>query len=371
METKDLPVSLPMYWSQSSTKNFYEANENSNSSSKEIKCSVNSVFRRHSDSLQEINMARDTLIFLLQHLGFTINMKKSVVEPVHQIQFLGVEVDSLNLKLSLPPEKMEKIISQCQAMLESSQVSIRDLTKLLGLLSSSAVAVLPAPLQYRAIQSQQIKELSRHKNFDSKISLSEEAKEELDWWCQNLQLANGRSLVSPPPQLVISSDASKRGWGAYCKGERTGGQWSASEQGLHINVLELKAAKLAILAFHKLHSQALSIHIQMDNIVTLTYLKKMGGTHSQLLTQISKEIWKYLFAHQIIITVEYLPGCLNIEADHQSRTVEDPEEWMLKPQIFRELCKARGTPSTDLFASRLTHQVPLYYSWKIDPYSIG
>jgi len=30
-----------------------------------------------------------------------------------------------------------------------------------------------------------------------------------------------------------------------------------------------------------------------------------------------------------------------------------------------------GTPSTDLFASRSTNQVPLYFSWKLDPYSQG
>ena len=32
-------------------------------------------------TLQEILMARDTLIFLLQHLGFVINLKKSVLHP--------------------------------------------------------------------------------------------------------------------------------------------------------------------------------------------------------------------------------------------------------------------------------------------------
>ena len=40
--------------------------------------------------LPEILMARDTLIFLLQHLGFVINLKKSVLHPVKQIEFLGL-----------------------------------------------------------------------------------------------------------------------------------------------------------------------------------------------------------------------------------------------------------------------------------------
>ena len=39
-------------------------------------------------TLPEILMARDTLVFLLQHLGFAINLKKSVLHPVKQIEFL-------------------------------------------------------------------------------------------------------------------------------------------------------------------------------------------------------------------------------------------------------------------------------------------
>lgn len=60
-----------------------------------------------------------------------------------------------------------------------------------------------------------------------------------------------------------------------------------------------------------------------------------------------------------------------MEADAMSRDVRDSSEWMLDPMVFQALCKARGTPCTDLFASRLTHQVPLYYAWKVNPYSKG
>ena len=217
------------------------------------------------------------------------------------------------MKLSLPQEKVEGIISQCQMMLSAENVSIRDLMKLIGRLSSSAIAVLPAPLQYRAIQRQQIQELASSQNYDSLVTLTEEVKEELDWWCQNLLLSNGRSLVQASPQLVIASDASLQGWGAACKGLKTNGQWSPREQDLHINILELKAAKLAIISFHRIFPNSVSIHIQMDNITALCYLKKMGGTRCQILTEISKEIWKYLLDHQITITVEYLPGVLNIK----------------------------------------------------------
>ena len=44
-------------------------------------------------TLQEIMTARDTLIFLLQNLGFVINLKKSILQPVKQLEFLGLQIE--------------------------------------------------------------------------------------------------------------------------------------------------------------------------------------------------------------------------------------------------------------------------------------
>ena len=48
-----------------------------------------------------------------------------------------------------------------------------------------------------------------------------------------------------------------------------------SVQQLYINVLEMKAVKLALLAYHK-HFQMKAINFQIDNIKALSYLVKMG-----------------------------------------------------------------------------------------------
>ena len=53
-------------------------------------------------------------------------------------------------------------------------------------------------------------------------------------------------------------------------------------------------------------SKVYLIHIQMHNIVALTYLKNMEGIKSQKITILSKEIWEILILKQIMITVEYL-----------------------------------------------------------------
>ena len=107
-------------------------------------------------SSEDLLMARDTLIFILQHLGFLINIKKSYLEPTSTLEFLGVIVDSGEMTLSLPKENLLKVQNHCQEILEKWKVTVRELNKLFGRLSSIAIAFLPVSIHYRHLQHQQI-----------------------------------------------------------------------------------------------------------------------------------------------------------------------------------------------------------------------
>ena len=136
-------------------------------------------------------------------------------------------------------------------------------------------------------------------------------------------LSNGRKIQQQEPQMTVQTDPSTKGWGAHCNGISTGGKWSKKEQQHHINVLELMAVKFAVLTFTKNLSN-LSIHIQMDDKVALSYLLKMGGGggYSLELLKINKSIWHYLLSHGIIISAEYLPSKLNVRANWESRNAK-------------------------------------------------
>ena len=140
---------------------------------------------------------------------------------------------------------------------------------------------------------------------------------------------------------------------------KTGGPWTSKEKNLHINALELKAAWFAIRRF-TFKKKVNAIHIQMDNIVALRYLVKMGGTKNETMNIIAKEIWEYLLSKGITITAEYLPGKLNMLADKESRNVQDSREWKLDTQIFQKIV---WVPEIDLFASNISHQLPCYWTW--------
>ena len=130
------------------------------------------------------------------------------------------------------------------------------------------------------------------------------------------------------------------------------------------------SALLAIRTFTK-DKQVRSIHLLLDNMTALAHLTKMGRPTSLTLINLTKEIWSYLLQKGITLTVEYIPSILNKEADFQSRNAKDWSEWKLNPKIFQRIKRLWGFPSIDLFASRTSHQLPRYYSWRPDPHCLG
>jgi hypothetical protein len=208
--------------------------------------------------------------------------------------------------------------------------------------------------------------LKSGQSYETNIVLTRESKQELEWWCNELQIWNGRSMIRPSPDVVMNmtSDASKKGWGATCNGMKTQGVWSVKERSLHINVLEMKAAMFAVKSFTK-QQKNIHVHIQVDNKTTVANINKMGNTKSTDLIQVTKEIWDYCLQNMIMITAEYLPGKLNTQADMESRKYTS--NWRLDTQIFKQLNIRWGPIHIDLFADRLNAQLPQYASWKPDP----
>ena len=301
------------------------------------------------------------------HLGLTINYDKSELNPTHLIEFLGVMVDSQNMTLSLPMEKVQKLKKLCQVTLTSKQVTLHELSSLIGKLRATAPAILVAPLQLRYLQNLLKRGQQLTWNYGTIVSLDKDCVMELKWWKENLGLCKGNPLLIDPPDMIIQSDAAKTGgWGASCGPTQTGGTWNVREADLDINIQELIAAELAIKTFTK-SAKVKSIHIQIDNTAALSYLVKMGGTGNMTMNVITKRIWKYLVENNISLAAEWIPTHMNIWADWESRHCQDSSEWKLCPSIFHRICLRFGTPNLDLFASRNCHQLQKYVSWKPDP----
>ena len=96
----------------------------------------------------------------------------------------------------------------------------------------------------------------------------------------------------------------------------------------------------------------------------------MGGTKEKC-NKLALKIWYWCYKNNNWISSAHLPGKDNIIADKESRSIHDNTKWKLNPILFTCICQRWGTPTIDLFASRLNHQVEKYVSWKADPGAVA
>jgi ribonuclease HI len=167
--------------------------------------------------------------------------------------------------------------------------------------------------------------------------------------------------------MIVSTDASRRGWGASFLHQKTGGLWQKEESRAHINVLELKAANLALQALVKgpRHIQLLT-----DNSTAVSYINKQGGTHSPSLVA-QELIWNFCISKNIWLTANHVPGVNNIEADFASRNLNNRTEWTLDRKVFQKITNQFCSTEVDLFASRINNLLQHYVARHPDPGSIA
>ena len=154
-----------------------------------------------------------TARYLLENLGFVINLEKSVFVPMQKLEFLGFVINTIDMILVLPDDKVKSIKSLCRTLLGQQLVSVRDLSQLIGKLTASIQAVFPAPLHYRHLQH--LKNLglakgSGHDPCSPPPTRSEVGNPVVASPPRSMERQSHPELT-PPPDLVIETDASKVG----------------------------------------------------------------------------------------------------------------------------------------------------------------
>ena len=322
------------------------------------------------DTFQECTNNVQKTVALLTDLGFCVHQEKSNFIPKQVLDHLGFRLDSVNMTISLNPERQQKLVAQCNKMINASIFTIRELAQIIGIFISCVPGVEYGLMHYRALELQKISALKINKgNFEAKLQgLTRESKNDLLWW---LQHAEGHKLISHGPfNSIIRTDASLIGWGAAVDGNTTGGRWTQEETKSHINVLELKAALLGLQSFKSYFCNK-HVQLQMDNSTAVTYIRNMGGTHSELCNEIATKIWQWCIQHNIWLSSTHLPGVENVVADKESRNTNSNTEWTLGNYFFDKITNIFGKPEIDLFASRNNNKLLKYFSWRPDPGAIG
>lgn len=272
------------------------------------------------------------LLTTLDQYGFVINWEKSILTPTRSLRHLGLIINSDTCSFQAPPDKIKDICLFIRHLTRKTHCRISSAQSLLGKLTAISLAFLPAR-RYSWRLSQEITHalpfpscprriLRRHR-----LSLSPLARQDLLWLAVNLPRSPSRSYLSPAPTHLLFSDASLTGWGAWCPqtGQAVYGFWPPAIRlnPPHIQILEMWAL---IYAIQHLRLPLLArLHVHVDNLAVLSYVKKWGGSQCLPLRDLTFRLWDLLAYRELsICQVSYIPSHLNVIPDTLSRLTPLP-----------------------------------------------
>ena len=188
---------------------------------------LDGILLLHQDR-EELLKIFDKVLELLQNLGFTIKLEKCSSAPTQSLIFLRGLLNSVEMTISLPTEKLNAITEAGQEIQKDREVTEKVLSSLLGRLShATQTGVWTGPLNYRSIQQQHVKMARQASRWPTatRVSLSQRSIEELTWWQTpdlEVQMFNGQPLQMPAFDMTMSTDASLLGWRATWPGTTIG-----------------------------------------------------------------------------------------------------------------------------------------------------
>ena len=322
----------------------------------------------YADSRAETTHHIQLVIQVITSLGFLVNYKKSQLDPSQLITYLGARLD-LKKGLATPSQERVNNLAVCARILaEADTAPAVAWLKVLGLMASMVDLIPYCRLHMRVIQ---IHLMAHYKPSIHRVSrmvpLSDLIREELSWWYHRPNLTAGMAFPFPQTDCVITTDASKSGWGGHLLDNRASGRWTREEAAVHINLQELWAVELTLKWF-VLELSGLNVLVQTDNSTVIAYLNKQGGTRSPTLCAHTMRMISWCQERKITLRAIHIAGVTNTLADDLSRgRLSGPAEISLSPQVVQTMFAKYYHPAIDLFASHRNKQLPVYCSRTRDP----
>ena len=107
-------------------------------------------------------------------------------------------------------KNVKHVPQQCQVIFAQPKTSVLNLKNLIGLLPSTVQAIVPARIQFRYLQQEEILALQNKGSDGDHVTLENLTREGLLWWMENLKVCNGRKIQQRKPHMIILLDASTK-----------------------------------------------------------------------------------------------------------------------------------------------------------------
>ncbi|KAI2664621.1 Transposon Ty3-G Gag-Pol polyprotein [Labeo rohita] len=305
---------------------------------------------------------RDVVLAHMKELGLRLNAKKSVLSPLQRTTYLGVVWDSTTMQARLSPARIESILAAVRRVKVGRSLTVKQFQQLLGLMAAAS-NVIPFGLLYMRPLQWWLKTrgFSPRGNPFRMIKVTRRCLRALDMWRNPWFLSQGPVLGAPCRRVTLATDASLTGWGAVMSGHTARGLWRGHQLTWHINCLEMLAVFQALKHFLP-DLRDRHVLVRTDNTSVVSYINHQGGLRSRPLYKLAHQILVWSRGKLLSLRAVYLPGYLNVAADILSRQGPRPGEWMLHPEVVKQIWRVFGPAQVDLFATRENTQCPLWYS---------
>ena len=111
--------------------------------------------------------------------------------------------------ISLPTPRIKSIQRLIRGTLAQGEATILKLSQLLGSMVSTHPAVLATPLHHRHLERAKIMALRHSHNYNTVVTTSDNTRQDLTCWLQELPRHNGRSMQIMQWDIVIDIDVGK------------------------------------------------------------------------------------------------------------------------------------------------------------------
>lgn len=298
----------------------------------------------------------------------------SVLIPTQRIEGLGIVMDAKEGTFSITEKRVKKARERCIALLNAHSVTPRDISKFTGVIVSMLPVLPTCNLFCRRLYSCARPFIAQDK-WDASLILTEYEKEELRYWEVFL---NGSIFapISQNPKLLLHIDACNYGWGAclvpfdiadedpFLVTDPGRGYWLKEEKA-HINFLELRTVKCAVLAFDLKETEVV---FKSDSKTVVAMFRNGGSRVSEKLTEDTREIFLFLHSRCLRVHIWPIPGRLN-RSDVYSRMHDD--DYCLPDTVLDQIMDKKGPFVCDVFSSFTAKVAPSFFSKMRDRGSSG